>query len=252
MFRGSKDFRTVAQELRKRGLIDGLRFSRDALRLRVQIAQDERFDRRHGVDTSGYVLLTDIAAENAVRNCSEYHGTPVKFVNRILKALPADLSKFSFVDYGSGKGRILFLAAQLPFKRIIGVEFMKEFHDIAVRNIAAYRDDRAKCRDIQSVCQDARDFELPEGECVLYFYRPFTGPVLDAVLARIEASWRASPRLMYLIFVCPFSSDPFAKLTFVEKIPLRQSLLARIIPEGYGAVLYKTRSTNEADGGAFH
>jgi SAM-dependent methyltransferase len=242
MFRGLRDLRTVAGEIRKRGFLGALRFSRDALRLRVQIGQNERFDARHKVDTSGYVLLTDIAASDSVKNCSEYHGTPVRLVERILRAVPGDLREFTFIDYGSGKGRILFLASRLSFKRVIGIEFMKEFHDVAVRNIAAYEDPDRKCQDITSVCCDAREFELPDGNCVLYFYRPFTGPVLQAVLDRIEESWRARPRPMFLIFVCPFGTDPFAGLSFVEKLPLRRRLVNRLIPEGYGAVLYRTKA----------
>jgi hypothetical protein len=34
------------------------------------------------------------------------------------------LQEFNFIDLGSGKGRVLLMAADYPFKRIIGVEFM--------------------------------------------------------------------------------------------------------------------------------
>jgi hypothetical protein len=192
------------------------------------------------VDTSGYVLLTGIETENNIKNCSEYHGTPVSVVRRLLRRIPEDLREYTFVDYGSGKGRILLLASNLPFKSIAGIEFMKEFHEVAVRNIRNYRDPQQRCHDVHSVCVDAREYELPKDKCVLYFYRPFTGPVLQSVLERIEASWRALPRTMYLIFVCPWNTDPFSQLTFAEKLKVPVPLLARLIPEGYGAVLYRT------------
>lgn len=240
-FRGIRDIRTVASEIRQKGLRKAVRNSRDAFRLRMQIARDENFDAAHHVDTSGYVLLTDIEeTENNIKNCSEYHGTPVTLAQRLLKMLPGDLSSYAFVDYGSGKGRILFLASRLSFRKVIGVEFMEEFHDVAVRNIQSYRDDQRRCADLQSVCIDAREFEIPQDNCVFYFYRPFVGPVMQAVLEKIKSSWRERPRPMYLIYVCPFSTDPFFDLGFARKMTVRQPLWSRVVPEGYGAVVYQT------------
>jgi hypothetical protein len=37
--------------------------------------------------------------------------------------LPKDLSDFTFVDIGSGKGSILFYACRYDFRRVLGVEF---------------------------------------------------------------------------------------------------------------------------------
>jgi SAM-dependent methyltransferase len=243
VFRGIHDLRLMANEIRQRGLTKALLNARDALRLRFQIAEDTRFDVAHGVDTSGYILLTGITSANDIRNCSEYHGTPVSVVWRVLSQISDDLSDYTFIDYGSGKGRILLLASRLPFKRVVGIEFMDSFHEVAVANISAYQDPAQRCRDVQSICIDARDYDLPDTKCVLYFYRPFTGSVLKAVIDRIEASWRAHPRSMYLIFVCPFSTDPFRDLAFVEKLKVPIPLLARVMPEGYGTVLYRTRET---------
>lgn len=40
-----------------------------------------------------------------------------------------------FLDYGSGKGRALIMAAQYPFRRILGVEFSPQLSLIASQNI---------------------------------------------------------------------------------------------------------------------
>jgi len=53
--------------------------------------------------------------------------------------LPHDVSSHSFVDYGSGKGRVLLVASDYAFKKIVGVEFSKVLNDVAVANIATYR-----------------------------------------------------------------------------------------------------------------
>ena len=50
--------------------------------------------------------------------------------------LDVDHREFSFVDYGSGKGRVLMLAAAYPFRRILGVEFSESLDRVARDNIA--------------------------------------------------------------------------------------------------------------------
>ncbi len=52
---------------------------------------------------------------------------PVLF-REMVGGLPIDCSEFTFIDVGSGKGRALLLAADYPFRRIIGVEVPPELH----------------------------------------------------------------------------------------------------------------------------
>lgn len=44
-------------------------------------------------------------------------------MNAIAKSVP--LQDYDFLDFGSGKGRTLLMAASFPFKKITGVEFSK-------------------------------------------------------------------------------------------------------------------------------
>ena len=63
----------------------------------------------------------------------------------MLRALDIDYSDFVFVDYGSGKGRTLLVAAEFPFKKIVGVEIAQELHAIAGKNVDQYRGNNRKC-----------------------------------------------------------------------------------------------------------
>jgi len=54
------------------------------------------------------------------------------------------LRDFTFVDLGSGKGRVLLMASHYPFKRIIGVEFIPELHQVAQENIRKYTEQRTE------------------------------------------------------------------------------------------------------------
>jgi hypothetical protein len=162
--------------------------------------EKHRFDRRHGVDTQLDVNLSDlsIASPNRHRG-SRYHATPPVSFKRILKRLKVDLADYTFVDFGSGKGRTLLLASDFPFKRIIGVEFGEELHRHAVNNIQRYK---AKHNSqIESIHVDATQFVLPDGPLILYFFHPFDGIVLRQVLANIRRATSVSDRKIFIVYL---------------------------------------------------
>src|SRR3981189_2153520 len=65
---------------------------------------------------------------------------------RILKRHLTNDRDGSFIDYGAGLGRVTILAAQLPFKRVIGVEFDEALVERGNANIASAKSAlRAPC-----------------------------------------------------------------------------------------------------------
>ena len=66
----------------------------------------------------------------------EYAPTPSAHFRLLLRDLPRDVSEYTFVDFGSGNGRVLILAAQQSFKATLGVEFSPELHRMATENLA--------------------------------------------------------------------------------------------------------------------
>lgn len=117
-----------------------------------------------------------------------------------IEALQIDPAAYSFIDYGSGRGRIVLAAAQLPFRRVIGVESSRNLYLDAIANVADYPRERLKCDDIVLLNKNALEFELPPGNVVAFFYNPFTGDLLDQVARQIEESCRTSDRSVYIVF----------------------------------------------------
>jgi SAM-dependent methyltransferase len=132
------------------------------------------------------------------------------------------LQQFTFIDLGSGKGRVLLMAAEYGFKRTIGVEFMPEWHRIAQENIrkfAAAAAAESKCMPpIDNLCMDARDFDFPPGPLVVYLFNPFPEPVLAVVLERLRKSLAKNPRPMFLAYRFPEFEPLLLKLDWLEKI----------------------------------
>jgi 16S rRNA G966 N2-methylase RsmD len=179
---------------------------------------NRRFDRKYSVDTSGVTMLSQLTCDgNNKEHGVWYEPTPLKTLKTMFSMLPDDVSEFTFIDFGSGKGRTLLYASTFGFRRIIGVEFAKELHAIAERNIRTFRNSRQKCFDITSVRADAVEFSLPEDKCVLYFFHPFREEVMTRVLRNIEASYRKNPRKLIVLYYHPQLNSTIEQARFLSK-----------------------------------
>ena len=162
-----------------------------------------RFDRRHNIDTAYPERLDGLTIDSPMASHGQaYRAVPESVFGAAISALPADLSRFTFVDFGSGKGRALILAARAGFGRVIGVEFAAELHRIATANAARYTavegGPAIDCRHC-----DATEFPIPDGPAVFFFHNPFDEPVMARVMANIRAAHDRSPREMYVLYAHP-------------------------------------------------
>ena len=157
------------------------------------------YDRRNGIDTTDVVELD--AHGLAGENREDYYPTPWLALRRILKSTYIGHDDV-FLDYGCGKGRVLYRAAMYPFRRIIGVEISPELAAIARANI-----DRSlpklKCKNVEVANADAVHYEVPDDVTVVYFFDPFHGHVFEGVLNQLRASLSRRPRTLTIIYLDP-------------------------------------------------
>src|ERR1051326_1647591 len=179
------------------------RFARELLPGRRKIKYgDLDYDMDHSVDTTrSNVSLR--AQFIAALTGHQYFPTEPWLFNEMMSALPIRFQDFTFVDLGSGKGRVLLMAAPYGFKRIIGVEYMPEWHRSAQENIGKFVASNSTAPLIDSLCMDARDFDFPDGPLVIYFFNPFPEPVLAAVLDRLRRSVLNHLRPVFLAYRYP-------------------------------------------------
>jgi hypothetical protein len=215
--------------LQYRGLAETTKAVRDRVVDRISGADDRRaalerehereFDLRYGVDTGGRVPATQHQldardSKAAARQASEYAGIEAAPFRSVLNHIGTDLRGYVFIDYGSGKGKALLLAADYPFDKIIGVELMPELHASAVSNIAIFRSEQQRCFDLTSVLQDAGQFEPPPAPLVCFFYNPFGPQVMKQVIERLLASLQRAPRPVYVVYGYPVYVRMFLKSGF--------------------------------------
>lgn len=164
---------------------------------------DSSIDRKYGIDTSGVIPLKDLTVESDHSNVEAgvwYEPMSVKIFKQIMNRLTINFSEFQFIDFGSGKGRVLLMASAYGFNRIIGVEFAQELHRIATSNVFVYENYTKKPSKIDNVYEDATSFAIPNSPLVVFFYSPFKGKVMEHVLNNISTSFTVNPRKIILIF----------------------------------------------------
>lgn len=175
----------------------------------MRALEDWWFDTTRHVQTSGLVAVPDASkVVGEIRDSYVYGAVRVANAHAALRDLPiSDFSQYTFVDMGSGKGRMLFVAAEYPFRKVIGVEFSNDRHAEALENIKRYRYSGQRCSAIESVHADAAEFEFPDGNLVIYMFNPFGPEVMRQMLANLERSIEAHPRHVVVVMLWPDHSD---------------------------------------------
>ena len=175
------------------------------------------FDVKYGTDTSGIVQPWDLGLPaDSVLHAVQYGTAMVDVFTDLLRNLPIRYEDFVFIDLGSGKGRALLLASFFPFKKIIGVELSRSMHEIARGNIQLFADQGQQCFDIESICDDAGTYALPNENIVFYLFNPFDEQIMRAVLSNIERSLQQLPRTIYIAYLKPAHRAVFDQSAFLH------------------------------------
>jgi hypothetical protein len=158
------------------------------MRHKKHARRNQVFDRLHNVDTAAElpleavgVPIADVARGNGV-----YRALTENVFRAAMDSVKIDARAFTFVDIGSGKGKVLFMASNRPFKRIIGIEYAIGLHEIAVRNVAAYRSDSQQCTEIEPLHGDALAYMPPPGPLLLFVFNALAEEFMRALLKKLD------------------------------------------------------------------
>jgi SAM-dependent methyltransferase len=175
------------------------------------------------VDTRQAVPLADLTVVGSNKGHGHrYEPARAAIVRKLLPRLKALLPENStFVDLGSGKGRVLMLAAEAGFAGAKGIEFAADLCRIA----------RANCDSFQKVTGSSCRFEIIEIDAALYIpsetdnifflFNPFDAVILRAVLDNIQRSLETFPRKIYICYYNPaFGESAEEHPTFHKELAL--------------------------------
>jgi SAM-dependent methyltransferase len=171
-------------------------------RLPVEQRINQAFDRRFGTDTADEMLLieTGVPAEEALRGKGTYRPVWESAFHDAMKTLGIDFTGFTFVDIGSGKGKMLMMAADYPFARIVGVEYSPGLDEIAQRNLQIYRSPAQRCTCLEAHRADALDFPLPAGPLICLVFNAFDAPTMREFMRHAEDEVAARPQPAFVLY----------------------------------------------------
>ena len=164
-----------------------------------------RFDHDYGVTTHAVLFLTDLdpdAVGDAGAHATHYEAVPVPDFRTLLALVPKDaIPNATFVDVGAGMARALILAAEYPFKQVVGIELSPGLYEVAKENLATARERGLRCHDVRLVRDDARIAHYPPGDLIVFLFNPFDADALRVTLASIAD--RRDPGRTWLLYHTP-------------------------------------------------
>jgi SAM-dependent methyltransferase len=176
------------------------------------------FDQKYGTDTGGYLGPEELVngRKNDAHNYgysaiapSVFHEACKKW-QETLPAVSGRIEAYTFIDVGSGKGRAILLASELPFRKVIGVELSDELARIAEQNTVQWNRFRKPKAKIRVVEEDAMRFQWPRTPLLVYLYNPFACSLIEQMAANIAAASAAGSGLVDLLYVNPTCADTLA------------------------------------------
>ena len=135
-----------------------------------------------------------------------------------LSSARLDFREFTFIDMGSGKGRALLMAADYPFRCVLGIELLAELHRLAKENIGKYKSELQQCFAIDCVLGDGGEFAFPAEPTVLYLFNPLPESGLVRMMNHLEHSLREHPRVVFVLYHNPQLEPVITQNAKFEKI----------------------------------
>ena len=177
------------------------------------------FDEEHGVQTASNVLLSDlrIGGGNWVYG-NTYEPITAGAFHHLMRAMPIRYEDFTFIDFGSGKGKAALLATEYPLRRIVGVELSPELHGVAESNLRRFKSEGRRCWNVELWNGDALEYPLPEEPSIFFLYNPFEEQVMGPLIERIGESLRRVPRRVVVMYDTPRHGELWDRCGFVKRV----------------------------------
>jgi hypothetical protein len=197
----------IADIIRKRGWLSTIS---GTLLFILKLVRSWWWDWTHNVTTRHKVPVPNLGILGpSAAHAVFYEASDATLLTRLLRGLNIPYSEYVFVDLGAGKGKCLLLAAEFPFKKILGLEISPTLSSLARQNCQTFRSHRlpartARCFEV--LCGDAVEFTFPNVPLVIYLFNPFSAEILSHVLTNLVQSINQCSREIFLIYYNPLHS----------------------------------------------
>lgn len=165
------------------------------------------WDEINGVRTSGLVAGRHLKSGHVHdRHATAYYGVAPSVFHALVKRWRrtgprGSVEETTFADIGAGMGRGVLLAAQMPFRRVIGIELHPDLARRARLNVALWKKAGRALAPVKLVQGDAVEFAFPGGACVAFLFNPFGATVMRRWLKGIAKAFAERPGELDILYV---------------------------------------------------
>ncbi|MEM9077773.1 MAG: class I SAM-dependent methyltransferase [Bacteroidota bacterium] len=161
---------------------------------------DIYYDFKYNIDTDAHVVLENLdLSKEQKEHYYWYEGTKVRPLKKLFKRLDIPKEK-CFIDIGSGKGRVLLVAAEYGFKKVIGLELSQSLYQISKNNMDTFNRKRNTDSEIEILNINALDYVFTDDEDIIFLYNPFDEQTLKQLVLNIKASKNRNKREIKIIY----------------------------------------------------
>lgn len=158
--------------------------------------------------------------------------SPLRVTSWRLNRIGVNPREYLFVDLGCGKGRVLLVAAQRPFRKIVGVDISTDLVAIARRNIDRFRPSSEYVRAITVESTDVRKFVMPPGNLLIHMQHSFDPAISATVFARLTTIQHEPPRWVVVAYLTythsvPAVTEMFVRFSWPSPLRYEESIRSR-------------------------
>lgn len=180
------------------------------------IYHEIRGEKKYKINTAELDDLQNLTVSGKSKMFAEiYQGAGYYLLERIFKKLAEIGVPPDIIDLGSGKGRVMVVAAHYGFTNITGVEFAQKLCADATLNCSVITQ-RFPDTAWKVLHADVSDFRFTRDDHVVFFFNPFKEPVMNIVIKNILQSLKDYPRKFFVIYMNPQLKGLFAAAGFKE------------------------------------
>jgi SAM-dependent methyltransferase len=175
-------------------------------------------DLQYGTQTSGFVDASTLQRdERLAGQLRPYMGSQPSIIRRALDTL-GDISGYTFIDVGCGKGRPLIVASEYPFAQVLGYDISADLVKTANENAAILARRFPQRPPISAVNADVADLAVPPGNVVVFMFNPFGPSPMATLLRKFEAGLaRGAIGHLFVVYDNPVCGDVLDGSMFLKR-----------------------------------
>jgi hypothetical protein len=179
-------------------------------------------EKKYHIDTIKIDRLHNVEIKSSnLDHSSIYQGVGYYTLEKAFDYIKSISANKNIVDFGSGKGRVMTVAAYYGFKNITGVEFAPALCRECEKNITGIKSLFPSTK-FTVICDDAVNYKIENDTNVFFFFNPFDEVIMLQVTKNILFSLKQNPRKAYIVYINPLHKEIFESAGFEEEYYLKK------------------------------